>query len=79
MGITLAHWKGKLEVRQSRERYGCDLCKLNPPTEAFVGMCGSLLWICEPCIKKLQEWRETCRKLKGTNHALRSTYRGQRG
>ena len=39
-------------------RFGCNLCKKDPPTEQFDGYRGNILWFCSPCIKKLKQIAE---------------------
>jgi len=56
MDLVKQDWRGELEVWQNRQRQGCDVCKTNPPTECFVGFVGSVLWVCGPCVEKLQDW-----------------------
>ena len=34
---------------------GCDVCKKETATEAFLGWNGTVLWICGICITKLQK------------------------
>ena len=45
----------KMSARKFRKRMGCDYCKKDTATEAFIGWNGTVLWICGNCIKKLQK------------------------
>ena len=44
-----------LSARRFRKRIGCDVCKRETATEAFLGWNGTVLWICGNCITKLQK------------------------
>lgn len=55
--------------RKSSERYGCDYCKEDRPTERFEGCCGDVLWICGRCYAKLiiKPQKSTTPKTAGHN------------
>ncbi|GEM_PF-3739940 len=36
-----------------RRSHGCDGCRNSIPTERFDGYCGSHLWLCNKCYKKI--------------------------
>lgn len=42
-----------LSAKVFRKRIGCDLCKNETSTEAFLGWNGSVLWICGNCYDKI--------------------------
>lgn len=44
-----------LSAKRFRQRIGCDKCKRETATEAFLGWNGTLLWICGTCITSLQK------------------------
>jgi len=43
-----------LSAKEFRKRIGCDVCKKDTSTEAFLGWRGTVLWICGNCIEKLK-------------------------
>jgi hypothetical protein len=43
----------RLTVKHHRNRIGCDICKKDCPTEAYIGFCGHALWICSKCFNKI--------------------------
>jgi len=42
-----------LKVSKHRNRIGCDICKKDIATQAFIGYVGDVLWICGKCFKKI--------------------------
>ena len=48
-----------MSVSKHRDRIGCDICKEDTSTEAFIGFCGNVMWICGGC------FGETITKKKG--------------
>ena len=44
-----------MTVTRHRDRYGCDYCKKDTATQAFIGFLGSVLWICGKCFKRLEK------------------------
>ena len=44
-----------LSVTKHRQRMGCDGCKEDTATEAFLGHCGNVLWICGKCFKRITQ------------------------
>ena len=46
-----------LPQKMLSQRKGCDLCKLNSPTQLFIGVNDDLLWFCDPCRRVLTAWR----------------------
>jgi len=43
----------KLDKDFERRNHGCDGCRKRVSTERFDGYCGSHLWLCSKCYKKI--------------------------
>lgn len=42
-----------MSVTIHRDRKGCDYCKKDHPTEAFIGFRGNVLWLCSKGLEEL--------------------------
>lgn len=50
---NLSYKNMRLTVTHHRDRIGCDICKRDTATQAYIGFVGDVLWICGHCFKKI--------------------------